>query len=297
MPAPLVGAAALAAARLLAAQLAKQGVKKTSTKVARAIAKESAGKGAKPPFPTYRKPGRNNVPRLRDTDNTPKKTTVRQMVGPKTKSGKMIEKKYPSKTNTQPPAKKPAKPKAETPRVVKVRGRTIAINKPAANPRVRKREEAQLRIARREYAAERQRQAKLAARRGKNNKVETEELRPAQPTIESRLAARSESIPLTSRNQSGADRMPTSEWRKYAQVRREAAAAEAGKPTRVSRETISRGRARALQPTAERRAAIIKATQDRAIAKAKARGMSDAQIKQMITNARREAAAIAKKAK
>ena len=69
------------------------------------------------------------------------------------------------------------------------------------------------------------------------------------------------------------------------------------KSPNVSPAQIASGRSRAVIPTAERRAAAIKAARDRAIAKAKARGMTDAQIKQMIERARREAAAIAKKAK
>ncbi len=294
MPAPLVGAAALAAARIIAGQAAKQGAKKISKKVARAMATEAAGKRAKAPFGTYRKPARNNRPRLRDTDNTPRKTTVRQLVGPKTKSGKMIEKKYPPKVNTKPPVKKAAAPKtkSEPSRVTKFGGRVIAINKRAANPRVRKREEAQLRISRREYEAERNRQAKLAARRGKKEEVETAEIRPAQPTIESRIAARSESVPLQSRNQSSIGTMSRAELRRYAQLLRESNA----KTPNVSPAQIAGGRARALQPTAERRAAAIKDIQRRAVAKARARGMTEAQINRMIANAKAEAAAIARKA-
>lgn len=301
MPAPLVGAAALAAGRIIAGQLAKNAIKnkakKTSAKVARAIATEAAGKRAKAPFGTYRKPSPNRRPRLRDTDNTPRKTTVRQIIGPKTKSGKMIEPKRKTKTNTQPPArKKVEKPKAEVPSVTKVRGRVISINKRAATPGARKRQEAQLRIARREFQAERRRQAKLAARRGSKPKVETEPIRPQQPTIESRIASGAEKLDVTSRNASRPSSMSPTEWRRYAQVQREIRATERGTGVPVSKETIARGRARALQPTAERRAAILRATQQRAVAKAKARGMSDAQIKQMIERARREAAAIAKKA-
>jgi hypothetical protein len=293
MPAPIVGAAALAAARILATQLAKNTAKKTSTKVARAMAKEAAGKKAKAPFGTYRKPAGRRQPRLRDTDDTPRKTTVRQKVGPKTKSGKFTEKKPKTKTNTQPPVrKKVEKPKVEVPDVTKVRGRTIAINKRAANPRVRKRQEAQLRISRREFQAERQRQAKLAIRRGNKAEVETDSLRPAQPTIESRLASRAEKLPITSINQSRPSNLSPAEWRRYAQQVRDSGATTPN----VTKAQISGGRARALTPTAERRAATIKATQQRAIAKAKARGMTDAQIKQMIERARREAAAIAKKA-
>jgi hypothetical protein len=289
MPAPLIGAAAMAAARIIAGQ----GAKRVSKKVATAMAREAAGPRAKAPFGTYRKPSPNRRPRLRDTDDTPRNTTVRQLVGPKTKSGKMIEKKFPAKINTKPPVKKAAtKTKAEPQRVTKVRGRVIAISKPAANPRIRKREEAQLRISRREYTAERQRQAKLAARRGKKEKTETPEVRPEQPTIESRLTARAESVPVQSRNQSAIGTMSRAELRRYAQLLRESGA----KAPNVSRAQIAGGRARALQPTAERRAAAIKEIQKRAISKAKARGMTDAQINKMIANAKAEAAAIARRA-
>lgn len=269
----------------------------------------------------YRAPGKNNRPRLRDTDNTPRKTTVRQLVGPKTKSGKMIEKKYPAKVNTKPPVKKAvaAKPKAELPPIIKFRGRVIAINRRSANPRIRKREEAQLRISRREYAVERQRQAKLAARRTKKEDATTNtnfgiysrtgkkytvsvprtssgsgaiEERPAQTTIESRLASRSESVPLQSRNQSSIGTMSRAELRRYAQLLRESNV----KTPNVSKAQIARGRARALQPTAERRAAAIKDIQRRAVAKARARGMTQAQINRMIADAKAEAAAIARKA-
>ena len=297
MPAPLVGAAALAAGRIIAGQLAKNAIKnkakKTSAKVARAIANEAAGKRAKAPFGTYRKPSPNRRPRLRDTDNTPRNTTVRQIIGPKTKSGKMIEKKYPAKTNTQPPARpKTEKPKVKLPDVTKVGGRIISINKRATTPGARKRQEAQLRIARREFEAERKRQAKLATRRGFKTEVETDAIRPPQPTIESRLRSGSESIPITSRNQAGTDRIPTAELKRYAKLLRESTV----KTPNVSPAQIAGGRARALTPTAQRRAAAIKAARERAVSKAKQRGMTDAQIKQMIERARREAAAIAKKA-
>lgn len=266
---------------------------KTSSRVARAMAKEAAGPKAKAPFPTYRKPSPARTPRLRDTDNMPRKTTVRQLVGPKTKSGKMIEKKYP-KTNTQPLAKKPTsvKPKVEGERVVKVKGRVIAVRKPAANPRVRKREEAQMRISRREFLAERKRQEKLEIKRRQNPKVEREDMRPPQPTIESRLQSGSESLPLSARNQAGTDRMPPAELKRYAQQLRDSLA----KAPNVSKAQIERGRARATMPTAERRAAEIQATRNRAIAKAKARGLTDTQIKQIIARARAEAASIARKA-
>lgn len=283
---------------------------KTSSRVARAMAKEAAGPRAKAPFPTYRKPSPNRRPRLRDTDNMPRKTTVRQLVGPKTKSGKMIEKKYP-KTNTQPPAKKPTtvKPKTEGERVVKVNGRVIAIRKPAANPRIRKREEAQLRISRREFLAERNRQAKLVAKRKRKSSADEESIKLKnatenpeldkfikgvlpEKTIEQRLKSGSESLPLSSRNQTGTDRMPTAEWRRYAQILRDSTA----KSPNISKTQIERGRARATMPTAERRAAEIQAARNRAIAKAKARGMTDAQIKQLIARARAEAASIARKA-
>ena len=291
MAAPLVGAAALAAARLVARQLAKNAAKKTSTKVARAAAREAAGPKAKAPFGTYRKPSPNTRPRLRDTDNTPRNTTVRQIVGPKTKSGKMIEKKYPAKTNTQPPAR--TKPKAEPkPKFDPSKPVTYSRNLPA-NPRLRNVELKRRAKLQAEYKATRERQAKLAAERAKKVKPETAELRPAQPTIESRLLSRSESIPFTSRNQAGTDRIPTAELKRYAKLLRESTA----KGPNVSPAQIAGGRARALTPTAERRAATIKAAQKRAVTKAKERGMTDAQIKNMIAKARAEAAAIAKKAK
>jgi hypothetical protein len=252
----------------------------------------------------------------------PRKTTVRQQVGPKTKSGKFSEKKYPAKTNTQPPVRKPAteKPKVETPDVVKVRGRVIAINKRSNNPRIRKRQEAQLRIGRREFLTERKRQEKLEFKRSLKKKEDStvrsvdvysksgkkysinvpksskeggsKEIRPEQTTIESRLQSRSESLPLSARNQAGTDRMPTAEWRRYAQILRDSTA----KSRNVTPEQITRGRARATMPTAERRAAEIQAARNRFVAKAKARGMTDAQIKQAIARARAEAASIARKA-
>jgi hypothetical protein len=342
MPAPLVGAAAVAAARLLAAQLAKQGTKKAVRKVVdRQAARIAAEKLARKQNPVtrnpkddlrkdlggsgggnvYRAPARPNRPRLRDTDDMPRKTTVRQQIGPKTKSGKFSEKKYPTKTNTQPPAKKPVteKPKVETPDVVKVRGRVVAINKPSNNPRIRKRQEAQLRISRREFLAERKRQEKLEIKRKVKDDTKTKtdfgiysksgkkytvnvpksskgsgskEVRPEQTTIESRLQSRSESLPLSARNQAGTDRMPTAEWRRYAQILRDSTA----KSRNVTPEQIARGRARATMPTAERRAAEIQAARNRFVAKAKARGMTDAQIKQAIARARAEAASIARKA-
>lgn len=318
MPAPLVGAAALAAARLVAKQLAKNAaknaVKKTSPKVARAVAREAAGPKAKAPFGTYRKPSPNTRPRLRDTDNTPPNTTVRQIVGPKTKSGKMVEKKYPPKTNTQPPIRTKSEPK---PKFDPSNPVTYRRNLPA-NPRLRNVELKRRAKLQAEYKSARERQAKLAAERKgkddtttktnvgiysksgtkytvnvpKSSKVNVES-RPSQTTIESRLASRSESIPLTSRNQAGTDRIPTAELKRYAQLLRES---NVKKPN-VSPAQISAGRARALTPTAERRAAAIKAAQQRAVTKAKARGMTDAQIKQMIAQARRDAANIAKKAK
>ena len=102
----------------------------------------------------------------------------------------------------------------------------------------------------------------------------------------------SESIPITSRNQAGTDRIPTAELKRYAKLLRESTV----KTPNVSPAQIASGRARALTPTAQRRAAAIKAARERAVSKAKQRGMTDAQIKQMIERARREAAAIAKKA-
>lgn len=342
MPAPIVGAAAVAAARLLAKQLAKQGTKKVVKKVvdrqgARIATERLARKnnpvqrnpkddlrkdlGGSGGGNVYRAPARSNRPRLRDTDDMPRKTTVRQQVGPKTKSGKFSEKKYPAKTNTQPPAKKPAteKPKVETPDVVKVRGRVVAINKRSNNPRIRKRQEAQLRISRREFLTERKRQEKLEIKRrvkddteaktnvgvysksGKKYTVNvprsskgsgSKEVRPEQTTIESRLQSRSESLPLSARNQAGTDRMPTAEWRRYAQILRDSTA----KSPNISPAQIARGRARATMPTAERRAAEIQAARNRFVAKAKAKGMTDAQIKQAIARARAEAAYIARKA-
>lgn len=269
-------------------------VVKTSAKVARAMAKEAAGPRAKAPFGTYRKPSPNRRPRLRDTDNTPRKTTVRQKSGPKTKSGKFTEPKRKSRTNTQPPARtKVEKPKAEIPAVTKVGGRVVSINKRATTLGARKRQEAQLRLGREEFKTERQRQTRLALRRGAKADLEQGSIRPSQPTIESRLRSGSESIPLTSRNQAGTDRMPIAELKRYAQLLRESTA----KKPNVSPAQIAGGRARATMPTAERRAAAIKEAQERAVTKAKERGMTDAQIKNMIAKAKAEAAAIAKKAK
>lgn len=214
---------------------------KTSAKVARAVAKEAAGKSAKAPFGIYRKPAGRKLPRLRDTDNTPRKTTVRQQVGPKTKSGKFTEPKRQVKTNTQPPARiKTEKPKAEVPAVTKVGGRVISINKRATTPGARKRQEAQLRIGRREFQAERQRQAKLAARRGEKPTSSTREEQiidryyrirfgdrsaPApksaqgpQKTIESRIASGAEKLDVTSRNASRPSGMSPAEWRAQREV-------------------------------------------------------------------------------
>jgi hypothetical protein len=269
MPAPLIGAAAMAAARIIAGQVGKKAIKKTSVKVARAIAKEAAGPKAKAPFGTYRKPSPNRKPRLRDTDNTPRKTTVRQIVGPKTKSGKMIEKKYP-KTNTGKPISKQVKTSTK-------------VDLPKGIPT---------------------RQQVEANRRGVMYKGKLVRLSPGQiknlkttttkgDTIESRLARGAEQLPITSRNQAGTDRMPIAELKRYAQLLRESNV----KSPNVSSAQISGGRARALTPTAERKAAAIRAAQQRAVTKAKARGMTDAQIKEMIARARREAATIAKKAK
>lgn len=270
---------------------AGKAVVKVSAKAARAIAKEAAGKGAKAPHGVYRKPAINSRPRLREVDGKPKNVTVRQKSGPKTESGKFTEPKRKSATNTQPPARtKTEKPKAALPDVTKVKGRVIAINKRSANPKIRKRQEAQLRIANREFAAERQRQAKLAARRP--FKEITPESRPAQPTIESRLVSGAEKLDVTSRNASRPPQISTAEWRRYAQQMRDSNA----KSPNVTPSQINRGRARALMPTSQRRAIDITATQKRAIAKAKARGMSDTQISQMIANARKQAAHIAKKA-
>ena len=296
-------------------------VVKTSAKLARAIAKEAAGPKAKAPFSTYRKPSTSRPPKLRDVDGLPPKTTVRQQVGPKTKSGNFSEKKYPAKTNTQPPIRKPAteKPKVEIPDVTRIGGRVIAINKRSNNPRIRKRQEAQLKIGRREFLAERKRQEKLKIKRTVKDDTKTKtdfgiysksgkkyiinvpksskgsgskEVRPEQTTIESRLQSRSESLPLSARNQAGTDRMPTAEWRRYAQILRDSTS----KSPNVTSQQIARGRARATMPTAERRAAEIQAARNRFVAKAKAKGMTDAQIKQAIARARAEAASIARKA-
>lgn len=268
----------------------------------------------------YRAPGRNNRPRLRDTDNTPRKTTVRQKVGPKTKSGKFTEKKY-NKTNTQPPVRtKTETPNVELPNLVKFKGRVIAVRKFSANPRIRKREQAQLRIGRREYQAERARQDKLTKRRqggkpdtttktefgvysksGKKYTVNVprsskgsgeKEARPSQPTIDSRIASGSEKVPLTSRNQVGTDRMPPAEWRRYAEVLRSSRA----KSPNVTPQQIARGRDRALMSDPARRAKWLKQQRERITAKAKAKGMTDDQIQQAINRARKEAAYIARKA-
>ena len=283
MAAPLAVGAAVAAARLIAIQLAKQGVKqgvkKISPKVAKAIAKEAAGPKAKPPFPTYRKPSQSRAPRLRDTDNTPKKTTVRQLVGPKTKSGSMIEKKYP-KTNTKPP-------KSKTPK------KSTKVDLPKKIP-TRQEIEANRRGIMYKGKLVRLTPGQIKAlNKGKSmNQKDVAELRPPQPTIESRLASGSEKLPLSAKNQAGTDRMPTAELRRYAELLR----GSTSKTPNVTQQQIARGRARATMPTAERRAAQIKAAQQRAVAKAKAKGMTDAQIKQMIARARADAAAIAKKA-
>lgn len=266
---------------------------KTSAKVARAIAKEAAGPKAKAPFGVYRKPSPNTRPRLRDTDGTPKKTTIRQQVGPKTKSGKFTEPKRKPKTNTQPPARtKVEKPKTALPDVTKFKGRVISINKPSANPRIRKRQEAQLRISRREFEAERQRQAKLALRRKNNSSTGEDFLRPAQPTIESRLQSGAEKLDVTSRNASNPGQLGPGEWRKYAQLTRESTA----KSPNVTKEQIARGRDRALMSDKARREKWLKEQRTRIVAKAKAKGMTDTQIQQAIARARAEAAAIARKA-
>ena len=247
---------------------------KTSAKVARAIAKESAGKGAKAPFGIYRKPSARKAPRLRDTDNTPRKTTVRQQVGPKTQSGKFSEAKRKPKTSTQPPASKT----------------TTKSTKVDLPKRIPTRAEVE---ANRRGAMYKGKLVKLSPGQIKSMKKG----RGSEDTIESRLARGEEKLDVTSRNASRPSGLGPAEWRKYAQVQREIRATEKGTGVPVSKETIAKGRARALQPTAERRAAVIRATQQRAVAKAKARGMSDAQIKQIIAKARAEAAAIAKKAK
>jgi hypothetical protein len=266
-------------------------VAKTSAKVARAVANEAAGKKAKAPFGIYRKPSAKRTPRLRDTDNTTRKTIVRQQVGPKTKSGKFVEPKRKAKVNTQPPATtKPRTTAREkfdpTAPVTYKRGLPV-------NPRLARVERTRRAKRNAEYKEIRARLEKKAKAR---NDSDAPELRPKQPTIESRLESGAEKLDMTSRNVSKPSGMSSLEWRRYAEVARGIAATEKGKPVRVPREVIARGRARALTPTSERRAAVIKATQQRAIAKAKARGMTDAQINQMIAKARAEAARIAKKA-
>jgi hypothetical protein len=133
----------------------------------------------------------------------------------------------------------------------------------------------------------------LAARRNRNAKgSEAENLRPAQPTIDSRLASGSEKLPLSARNQSGADRIPPAEWRRYAQLVRESQA----KAPNVSKSQIARGRDRALMSDKARREKWLNEQRNRIVAKAKAKGMTDAQIKQAVARARAEAAAIARKA-
>ena len=268
-------------------------VAKDSPKVIRAIAREAAGKSAKAPHGIYRKPSVSKPPRLREVDGKPKNVTVRQQVGPKTKSGKFTEPKRKPTTNTQPPARtKVGKPKPLLPDVTKFKGRTIAINKRSANPRIRKRQEAQLRIARREFEAERQRQAKLALRRKNNSLAEPDSLRPAQPTIESRLRSGAEKLDVTSRNASNPGQLGPGEWRKYAQLTRESAA----KSPNVTKAQIARGRDRALMSDKARRDKWLNEQRTRIVAKAKAKGMTDTQIQQAITRARAEAAAIARKA-
>jgi hypothetical protein len=284
MPAPLVGAAAVAAARLLAAQLAKQGikkgVKKTSAKLASAIAKEAAGPKAKAPFPTYRKPSTSRAPRLRDVDGKPSKTTVRQQVGPKTKSGKFTEKKYPVKTNTKPPVSKPTK-------------KSTKVDLPKGIP-TRQQIEANRRGVMYKGKLVRLSPGQIKAlNKGKApNRKDEAELRPLQPTIESRLASRSEKLDVSANNASKAPQYTVAELRRYAQQLRDSNA----KSPNVTPKQISEGRKRATMPTAERRAATIRETQQRAVAKARERGMSEAQIKKIIAKARAEAASIARKA-
>lgn len=238
----------------------------------------------------YRAPGRSNKPRLRDTDDTPRKTTVRQKVGPKTKSGKFTEKKYAPKVSTQPPARtKPrpeAKPKFDPTAPIKPTPRNLP-----ANMRLRKAEDAKRARRIERYKAERARQADLAEKRG--GSIKTPGSTPNK-TIEERIFLREESVPYTSRNQSEAiaDRMPNAELRRYAQLLRDSNA----KSPNVSPAQIAGGRARALMPTAERRNAILKAQRERIIKKAKAKGMTDAQISASIKRARAEAAAIARRA-
>jgi hypothetical protein len=340
MPAPLVPIAVLIA-RAVALAAAKQGVKQVSKSQAKRIAaqviakrnkstsstpkdrsEKSTGEGYGPEN-IYRAPARNNRPRLRDTDDMPRKTTVRQQIGPKTKSGKFSEKKYKPKTNTKPPARTPKeeKPKAETPAVTKVGGRVIAINKRSNNPRIRKRQEAQLRIARREFLTERKRQEKLqllrdiknkskepgpVTRKVTGNKVEGQktkvreqkfprssakseaESRPSQATIESRIAEGAEKLDVTSRNVSKTPQYTIPELRRYAQQLRDSQA----KSPNVSPEQIARGRARATMPTAERRAREIAAVNRRAGAAAKRRGLTKAQVESIERYAKNKAARI-----
>ena len=310
MPAPLIPIAVLIA-RAVALAAAKQGVKQVSKSQAKRIAAQVVAKRNKSnsstpkdrsekstgegygPANIYRPPARNNRPRLRDTDDMPRKTTVRQKVGPKTKSGKFTEKKYKPKTNTKPPTRTPKeeKPKAKTPDVTKVRGRVVAINKRSANPRIRKRQEAQLRIARREFLTERKRQEKLQLLRdirNKNKSVETEPIRPTQPTIESRLMAGAEKLDVTSRNVSKTPQYTIPELRRYAQQLRDSQA----KSPNISPEQMARGRARATMPTAERRAREIAAVNRRAGAAAKRRGLSKAQVESIERYAKNKAARI-----
>jgi hypothetical protein len=266
---------------------AAKGAVKISAKVARAVAKEAAGKGAKAPFGIYRKPPTSKVPRLRDTDGTPRNTTVRQKVGPKTKSGKFTEPKRKPKVNTQPPARtKPrpeAKPKFDPSGPVKATPRNLP-----ANMRLQNVERARRAKRLAEYKAERARQAKLVAQRGEPPK------KKPSSSIEYRIQFGEEKVPLGSINQTKAiaDRMPNAELRRYAQLLRESTA----KKPNVSPAQIAGGRNRALMSTAERRNAVLKAQRDRVIKKAKAKGMTDAQISASINRARAEAAAIARKA-
>lgn len=284
MAAPLIGAAAIAAAKLIAKQLAKNAAKnatkKTSAKLAGAMAKEAAGPKAKAPFGTYRKPPTSSRPRLRDVDGLPPKTIVRQQVGPKTKSGKFTEKKNPVKTNTKPPVSKPVK-------------KSTKIDLPKGIP-TRQQIEANRRGVMYKGKLVRLSPGQIKAlNKGKAPKGKDEaELRPPQPTIESRLASRSEKLDVTANNASKAPQYTVAELRRYAQQLRDSNS----KSPNVTAKQIADGRKRATMPTAERRAATIRETQQRAVAKARARGMSEAQIKQMIAKARAEAASIARKA-
>ena len=168
---------------------------RTSAKVARAIANEAAGKGAKAPFPTYRKPSPNRQPRLRDTDGTPRKTTTRQQVGPKTKTGKFTEPKRKTKTNTQRPAGKPVSKstKVTLPKVIPTRAEIESASRIAKY----RGQEIDLSPG----------QIKALYRRGKPT-----------DTIEARLASGAEKLPVGSRIVSKPSGMSAAEWKAQREV-------------------------------------------------------------------------------